>query len=91
MSPNNFLVQVKDVIWKRHRDQLKHRDIPLDHEQDRYLEKSEKPYTSLDKTDHSTVTRKSSRTMHSVHTGKDWRVTKRRRVKIMLETWRNMM
>ena len=30
VSPKNFLVQVKDVIWKRHRDQLKHRDIPLD-------------------------------------------------------------
>ena len=28
ISPKSYMVQIKDVIWKRHEDQLKHRKIP---------------------------------------------------------------
>ena len=28
LSPKNFLVEVKDVLWKRHSDQLRLRSIP---------------------------------------------------------------
>ena len=30
LSPKCFLVQVKDVVWKRHVDQLKYRQIPME-------------------------------------------------------------
>ena len=30
ISPKSYLIQVKDVMWKRHTDQLKHRFIPLE-------------------------------------------------------------
>ena len=30
LSPKSFLVQVKDVVWKRHVDQLKHRQTPME-------------------------------------------------------------
>ena len=29
ISPNSYLIQVKDVLWKRHTDQLKTRGIPI--------------------------------------------------------------
>ena len=29
ISPNSYLIQVKDVLWKRHTDQLKTREIPI--------------------------------------------------------------
>ena len=30
LSPKSFLIQIKDVIWKRHVDQLRHRQIPTE-------------------------------------------------------------
>ena len=30
LSPKSYLIQVKDVVWKRHVDQLRIREIPLE-------------------------------------------------------------
>ena len=30
LNPKSFLVQVKDVVWKRHVDQMKYRQIPME-------------------------------------------------------------